>query len=291
MFEKKTFRPAAFLLLLGLLCSVVPQPSIGRSNSSAEYQSPYKVVFSFPKNELLRPNSAPPRDDIKLESPTRYENWYSIGTKKNFGAWGPEARRYPVIEGFSSLTPQWKRQRVLAVAYEMVGLPYQHHHIPDWNPPADWPWKTVAYGRNSKGLDCSDFSSWAYNYGLGIRLKTGILAQAQAESVSLGADDDVIQIRKIHDDGGYDSLVKKLVAGDLLYIRKKDEKEIGHVIIWLGKHGQSPDGTPLVIDCTGPDHTDCNGNAIPIGVQVRPFDREGHYYKSFVHASRIITSE
>lgn len=54
---------------------------------------------------------------------------------------------------------------------------------------------------------------------------------------------------------------------------------------------ESPDDTPLVIDCTGPDHTDCNGNTIPIGVQVRPFEREGWYYQSFAHASRIITAE
>jgi len=54
----------------------------------------------------------------------------------------------------------------------LIGLTYQHHHIPDWNPPADWPWKEVAYGRNSKGIDCSDFTSWTYNYGLGIKLPT-----------------------------------------------------------------------------------------------------------------------
>jgi len=274
-----------------LLCISVGLSSESRSEFTNAYVSPYKVVLSIPLDQLLNANSVPPRDNPRMESKTPHDEWYSDRIRKKFGAWGPEPRHYPLIEGFSSQSPEWKRERVLAVAYDMIGLPYQHHHIPDWNPPLDWPWKEVAYGRNSKGLDCSDFTSWVYNYGLGLKLKTGIREQADAESVAFHEGKDFLPIQKIHDDAGYKSLVAKLTTGDLLYIKHKNDDKVSHVIMWVGKHGQSPDGTPLVIDCTGPDHTDCNGNAIPIGVQLRPFGKESWYYKSFSHANRIIGAE
>ena len=59
----------------------------------------------------------------------------------------------------------------------------QHHHIPDWDPPAGWPWHKVAYGRNSKGVDCSNFSSFCYNLALGVKLDTGIRPQAKRREV------------------------------------------------------------------------------------------------------------
>jgi cell wall-associated NlpC family hydrolase len=140
-------------------------------------------------------------------------------------------------------------------------------------------------------MDCSDFTSWLYNYGLGIKLNTGIRQQANAISLGDG-DDDVIPIEKIYNDNAnYDSLVSKLVAGDLLFIQHKNDVKVSHVIMWVGKHGQSSNNTPVVIDCTGPDHTDSNGNQIPIGVQLRPFTKDSWYYKSFSHANRVIPSQ
>ncbi len=96
------------------------------------------------------------------------------------------------------------------VGQRLIGLTYQHHHIPDWNPPADWPWKEVAYGRNSKGIDCSDFTSWTYNYGLGIKLPTNIKTQAEAQDVPGPGDVGRLPVQVISNDKGYENLVSKL---------------------------------------------------------------------------------
>lgn len=256
--------------------------------NDGEYKSPYQFKFSVPISELCAIDNTPPRNDKRLESTTPFEEWYSDGVRQEFGVWGPKPRHYPELEGFDSISASWKRQRVLAVANNMIGLPYQHHHIPDWDPPADWPWKQVAYGRNSKGLDCSDFSSWVYNYGLGVHINSDVQKQAATTEIEGPGGVGVIEVRVIRDKNGFDDLVTRLRAGDLLFIKHKNSEEVGHVIIWTGEFAQSPDGAPLVIDCTGPDHQDCNGNNIPIGVQLRPFKRDTWYYQSFSHAHRII---
>jgi cell wall-associated NlpC family hydrolase len=275
-------------LLVAALAYVLPPDanSLVHREFSTDYKSPYSVTFDMPKDELLAPDSIPPRDNPRLESKTPYDQWYSRRIRKRYGAWGPESRHYPGLGNDYELTEDWKRQRVLAVATELIGLPYQHHHIPDWNPPHNWPWKAVAYGRNSKGMDCSDFTGWVYNYGLGIHMSTGIRQQANAEAVDL-PDGASKPVKKINDDHGYEDLIHKLRCGDLLYIKHKKDGKISHVIMWVGEHGHSPDGTPLVIDCTGPEHVDCNGNQIPIGVQLRPFGKHTWYYECFTHANRI----
>lgn len=275
---------AGLALLLGYA-------TIAQMSSALDgYRSPYAVAFTQPPEELLSPDRTPPRDDWKLESGVPYTDWYSGKTRKDFGAWGPAPRQYGALEDQASIPIGWKRQRVLAVAQKYIGLPYQHHHIPDWEPPSSWPWKPVAYGVNSKGVDCSDFTSWVYNYGLGIKLHTGIREQADAADIDGPGGNDSLHVRTLYDDTGYDALVRKLRTGDLLYI-KNDKGEIGHVIMWVGEYGRSPDGAPLVIDCTGGDHTDSNGNKIPIGVNLRPFLPNEWYYKSFSHAHRILHEE
>jgi hypothetical protein len=254
----------------------------------AAYQSPYQVELSGPIEEFCAIDQEPPRNDVRLESKTPYDEWYSQRIRRKFGAWGPEARHYPPISGFENIPPQWKRQRVLAVASRLIGLPYQHHHIPDWDPPGSWPWKQVAYGRNSKGMDCSNFTSWVYNYGLGIHLDSGIETQSSLEQVTGPGNKGYVQAKVIRNDGGYRNLVSSLKCGDLLYIKNKDGTKVSHVIMWVGEFGKSPDGAPLIIDCTGNDHKDSNGNTIPIGVNLRPFLEDSWYYQSFSHAHRII---
>lgn len=268
--------PLLSLILLFACCPVL-----------AQYVSPYSLRFEQSTEELLAPNNEPPRNDWHLESRIPFEEWYSRRVRKEFGAWGPAPRHYPAIRGLEHKSASWQRARVLAVAATYIGLPYQHHHIPDWEPPPSWPWKQVAYGRNSKGVDCSDFTSWVYNYGLGIKLSTGIRQQANQLELPGPGGEGTIQAQPIQNEGSYEALVGKLNTGDLLYIRN-NKGLVGHVIMWVGNHGRSPDGTPLIIDCTGPEHKDCNGNTIPIGVQLRPFSKDSWYYKSFDHALRII---
>jgi len=254
------------------------------------YTSPYELKFSLPIETLTAPDSMAPRNDINLESETPANEWYSARIRRKFGAWGPEPRHYPApFQDFASTSPTWMRERLLAVAQRFIGMPYQHHHVPDWNPPADWPWKEVAYGRNSRGVDCSDFTSWLYNYGLGIKLPTNILTQANAEDVPgpSGTGQGRLPVQVIQSDN-YENLVSKLKTGDLLYIKKKSEDTVSHVIMWVGEVGRAPGKVPLVIDSTGSGHKDSNGNVIPVGIHLRPFTKDSWYFTSFSHAHRII---
>jgi cell wall-associated NlpC family hydrolase len=275
------------LILLSTMC-IERSAALAQSTVPPQYQSPYAIKFTVPFEELCAIDREPPRNDKTLESTAPYEEWYSNRILKNFGPWGPRPRHYSVIDSTGTIPNSWKRQRVLAVAYKLIGLPYQHHHIPDWDPPDGWPWKPVALGRNSKGLDCSNFTSWIYNYGLGIHINADVHKQAESSTAGGPNSDDTIELRVIRDDKGYDDLVRKLRTGDLLYIKSKNSCNVSHVIMWVGEFGQSPDGTPLVIDSTGSDRHDCNGKQIPLGVHLRPFTRDSWYYNSLSHAHRII---
>ncbi len=281
----------SFASLILALVSTSSSQALESSSDTTSYQSPYKLALTEPKTALLKPNSVPPRDNWRLESSTPYERWYSHRTLRIYKTWGPEARRYPPIAHISQRPLSWKRQRVLAVAEQLIGLPYQHHHIPNWDPPKNWPWKKVAFGRNSKGMDCSDFSSWIYNYGLGLKLPTGIRKQADADFVQTSDRSYSTKIETIANDGSFDSMVRKLKPADLLFIKHTNDEVISHVIVWLGEYGVSPNQTPLVIDCTGPNHVDSNNNAIPNGVQIRPFTATGWYFKRLDHANRILHSQ
>jgi len=258
-------------------------------NVTIDYKSPYSIKYTFSPHQRMGPDQIPPRDKFENESYTPADQWYSKKTLERYGAWGPEARYYPApkVEAELLNDPAWRRQRLLTVGDAMIGIPYQHHHIPSFAPPADWPWKPVAWGKNSIGLDCSNFSSWLYNYGLGIKLLTNVHKQAEAVQVAAADDMGVIQIEKIPATNDYDALVKTLRSGDLLYIKNK-KGVISHVIMWVGEYGKSPDGTPLVMDSTGSGHKDSNGKDIPVGIHLRPFTPDSWYFKSFSHANRII---
>lgn len=273
--------------LLVVLTSTKGSAETSARERESNYKSPYSIRYSVPMEELTYIDRESPRNDPRLESEIPFELWYSGRVRKEFGAWGPLPRHYPAIPNYQQKSLNWKRERVLAVACSHIGLAYQHHHIPSWDPPADWPWKQVAWGRNSKGVDCSDFSSWCYNYGLGIKLKTGIKQQALTTQLKGPGLEGTTEAKVIIDDSGYDKLCAKLKTGDLLYIRNL-KGNLAHVIMWVGDCGQSPDGSPLIIDCTGEGHKDANGADIPIGVQLRPFLKTGWYYKSFDHAHRIL---
>jgi cell wall-associated NlpC family hydrolase len=253
------------------------------------YQSPYSIHLAVPLAELTASDSQSPRNNAELESTTPYKEWYSDVTLKKFTAWGPRARTFPPLSNFNAASLDWKQQRLIAVATKYINLPYQHHHIPAWDPPKDWPWKAVPSGENSRGLDCSNFTSWVYNYGLGITFTSDVHRQADLTQVKSADGKGTIVFKQIPGDTEYGALVKMLRAGDLVFVRHKDEPNVvSHVVMWLGQYARSPDGTPLIIDCTAQDNQDCNGTAIPTGVQIRAFTPESWYYKRFHHASRIL---
>lgn len=263
------------------------------TEGNSEYVSPYSLNYSIPKEELTFDFQKSPRNDWKLEGEIPYSDWYTERTKDEFGSWGPHAAQYPAVEDLNKRGEEWMQQRLVATAEKFIGYHYQHHHIPDWLPPNSWPWERVSLGQNSKGVDCSDFCSFVYNYGLGIKLDTDVQQQASDETISGPGGKGALKVTVISKPGNYQDLVKMLETGDLLYIKRSANDpngNISHVIMWLGKVGSSPDGNPLIMDCHDQDVLDTNGVKIPHGVQIRPFAEDGWYYKAFDHAHRIAGS-
>jgi cell wall-associated NlpC family hydrolase len=91
-----------------------------------------------------------------------------LKTKTEPWKWSPPVFPKVLVPSFVTDTVAWKRDRVLTVARSLIGFPYQHNRIPYMINP-----------ENGCGLDCSNFSGWAYNFGLGIYFRRDIDGQAQ----------------------------------------------------------------------------------------------------------------
>ena len=87
-------------------------------------------------------------------------------------------------------------RRVIAAAQKYLELPYKHI-------PADG------------GLDGSDFTSWVYNYGFGIRFSSHVGKQAETAGRRLDPKEE-------------------LEPGDLLFQIDKQRRHIAHVVIYMG---------------------------------------------------------
>jgi cell wall-associated NlpC family hydrolase len=260
--------------------SFVPKESQG-------YKSPYQITLPFDLSKLRAIDQLYPRNDSRLEANCDYAQWYTEATLRKYGSWGPRPRHYPLLPDFTKTSLQFKQARLLAVALKYIGLPYQHHHIPSFNPPKSWPWKEVDLGYNSPGLDCSNFTSWIYNYALGLKIVSKVDEQANLTSALIADNQGEIPIQWIGHPGNFRDLGESLQPADLLYIRNRNEK-INHVIIWTSQKTKDGAATPLIIDCTNQDRQDSNGNTIPKGVQIRPFSENTWYFKNFDHALRIL---
>lgn len=126
-------------------------------------------------------------------SVTPKQLWYT--TDFNEG-WGPQARDY-IRNEISLECKQYilsqkdlsekdiMRFIVVTTAKSYLGMPYQHHHITEWDPKKLKNYKEIIQTKppnllqyNSVGLDCSNFTSWVYNFGLGIQFTQDITTQA-----------------------------------------------------------------------------------------------------------------
>jgi cell wall-associated NlpC family hydrolase len=253
-----------------------------------DYISPYSLAFSIDTGLLNAGFDLAPWNDPDTEAATPFTTWEAARRATSDAAWGPPARQYP-----KPALPQddddYRRQRVISVAARHIGLAYQHHHVPSWQPPAGWSWLPVAAGANGPGLDCSNFSSFAYNYALGLRLPTGMGLQARTIGLPGPGGVGVLQAQRI-EVSRYDDLRATLAPADLLYIRNRHDL-MSHVVMWLGSIGQSPTNTPLILDCTQTLHRDASGVTIPSGVRLRPFREDGWYWRQFSHAHRLIGAD
>ena len=206
--------------------------------------------------------------------------WYGDASRMRWGAWGPPARVLPPPPGLVDTRADIAR-RVTAAATRHVGLGYQHHHLPDFDPPADWPWRPVSAGRNGPGLDCSNFTSLAFNRALGIKLPTAIGTQATALTVGGPGGRGSATLRRIVP-GSFAEAVAVLRPADLLFIRS-DAGRLSHVVLWLGEVG----GVPSFVDCTDAERRGADGSVLPAGVRIRPFQPDDWYGRRFSHAHRL----
>jgi cell wall-associated NlpC family hydrolase len=255
------------------------------------YGSPYALSFTSDSSLLNAGFDQPPWNDPDAEADQPVAAWEAAHARTPAGvwplgaSWGPPAAQYPA-PALPRTDAAYLRERVIAVAARQIGLAYQHHHIPSWVPPPGWPWRPVAAGRDGPGLDCSNFISFVFNYALGIKLPTGIGLQAAAGTLTGPGGAGCLRAERItlrH----YEQLETILQPADLIYIRNRSGG-IGHVVMWLGAIGKSPDGDPLIIDCSQTWHRDANGVRIPPGVRLRPLRRGGWYWRNASHAHRIV---
>lgn len=245
----------------------------------------YQLRFSYPNQELIGDLLESPRGDPREQASVPHAEWYDHGTRKRWGAWGPTPRRYPPLEGLSSRPVEWKRERVIAVAHRFIGYGYQHHHVPDWNPPTGWPWKETCVGHNGKGVDCSNLTSFVFNQGFGVHLSSDVHRQSQGEPPRNQAIGH--RLHHIALPERFEQRVETLKTGDLVYIRGRVDGPITHVVLWVGSIGRSREGWPLIIDSHGGDVKDDDGRPIPCGVHVRPFREKSWYNRCASHAFRV----
>ena len=255
------------------------------------YESPYRLAFTHPLRELLFDADAP-RGSAAEQSSVPHDEWYSPQVRRKYGSWGVPPRKFDCPPQVRTKPVAWRRERVVAAAARYVGYQYQHHHVPDWDPPESWPWKECCGARHGKGVDCSNFSGWNYNWALGIHLDTGIRAQARATRAPSSHGE--VHAETIRRPAGrpaewHAALVARLLPGDLLYIGDRERTKVTHVIMWVGACAESPDGEPLVIDSTGGKIKDARGRRIPCGIHLRPFRAGSWYHHSFAHAHRWLT--
>jgi cell wall-associated NlpC family hydrolase len=253
--------------------------------SQSDYVSPYSLNFTYSTDSLLYDILHTERGNPEQAAAIPYAKWYSSSMKNS--VWGPQATHYSHPDIINGKSIDWIRQRMIAIAQYYIGYGYQHHHVPYWDPPADFKWKKTCMQKNGKGFDCSNFTAFVYNIGLGVKLVSNTVKQSQDYNLSTESRGIIQTAQRINRPATYEDFITTFQPGDLLFIRTW-KGGISHVVIWVGSIGNSPDSVPLIIDSHGSEVTDSNGKHIPCGVHIRPFKNGAWYFERMSHAMRII---
>lgn len=279
------------LAALGCLgfASLTGGTTVARGYERENYTSPYRLKYTIDREQLIGDILHGERGDPHREASIEHAHWYTHHTRHRDGAWGPGARRYEPLPGLAQRPVEWKRERVIANAARFIGYDYQHHHIPDWDPPAGWPWKHCCAGHNGKGVDCSNFTSFVYNQAFGIHMSSGIGEQSR-EHLAIERGGYEVKIRTIELPESYQERKQVLKTGDLLYVRHAKDMAVSHVVLWVGSIGHSPSGVPLVLDSHGDNVVDAERQHIPCGIHLRPYHKDSWYNKNAAHAHRIFNA-
>ena len=270
---------------LGMVTLVIPV-GLGRA-ADPPYRSPYRVEFREPLVNLTGDLDRTERGNPHLETDIPHAEWYARRMLAGSAHWGPSARHYPELAAAEHWSVERKRERVIAVALRFRGYAYQHHHIPDWDPPASWPWTPTCAGSNGRGVDCSNFTGFVYNLAFGYRLNTDVGLQAEEAAAPGPGPHRTTRLQRVELPSSFEERRQVLRTGDLLFIRGSPTGQVSHVVLWVGPIGRSPDGTPLILDSTGGSIHDATGQAIPCGIHLRPYQANSWYHASASHALRV----
>ncbi|CAN5538240.1 hypothetical protein BH10PLA2_BH10PLA2_12770 [soil metagenome] len=288
--QPKWLQVSPVLLLALVLTGVGARYAFGEWPSSTAddtpYKSPYSVQFTEPRDSLVGDLEHSERGNPEIESSIPFRDWYR--GREKLSSWGPPARHYPPPRELERRSVTWKRERVIATALRFEGYSYQHHHIPDWQPPAEGRARDNAGTHGKKGVDCSNFSAFAYNLGLGIKPNSDVHKQSEERIFAGPGEGRETRVERIELPKNYQDLVKTLKTGDLLFVKGSPRGHVTHVVLWVGTIGQSPDGLPLVLDSHGQGVKDSNDVHIPNGIHLRPFRQKSWYFESASHATRVI---
>lgn len=265
---------ALFLFLASSVCY----------SQSSDYVSPYSINYTYSTDSLMYDILNTDRGNPEQSASIPYSKWYSSSWKNS--TWGPQATRYSYPDIINGKSTDWIRQRIIAIAASYIGYGYQHHHVPYWDPPANFKWSKTCMQKNGKGFDCSNFTAFVYNIGLGVKLNSAIGGQAKDFNLESESQGIIKNAQKIAVPSTYEEFATTLQTGDLLFIRS-DKGNISHVVFWVGSIG-SPDSTPLIIDSHGSEVVDSDGKHIPCGVHIRPFKNHSWYFSKAAYAMRII---
>jgi hypothetical protein len=257
------------------------------NNNAAEYLSPYGVKLPWSMEELIPDLIEGRRGKVGLEGKIPESDWYGH-SHPWVGPWGPLPHQYKPPKHAEGKSDDWKRARIIATALRFLGYHYRHHYIPDWNPPPGWysP-KPGGTRHDGMGLDCSNFTSFVYNQGLGIGISSDVHKQAATEFATVHGTNQSIPVLMIPRQESAVRWAEILKPGDLLFIRPRSGTSISHVVIWLGEWSV-PASPPLILDSHGADVRDATGAMIPEGVHLRPFRENSWYATNADHAIRII---
>lgn len=273
-------------LLLVLLLAIVPV-GFAADSGGADYQSLYGIQLPWPIPELIPDLLEGKRGEAAREAKLPESEWYSH-SHPWVGPWGPLPHKYKPPKLAEGKSDDWKRARIIATALRFIGYHYRHHYIPDWDPPPGWynP-KPGGTRHDGRGVDCSNFTSFVYNQGLGISFSSDIHKQAALETVTVNGTEQELPVRLIPRQDSVEAWARVLKPGDLLFIRPRSSETVSHVVIWIGQWGM-PGGRPLILDSHGADVRDENGALIPDGIHLRPFRSDSWYATRADHAIRIV---
>jgi hypothetical protein len=259
----------------------------GQEPARAAYRSPYSVQFSFSEEDLIGDLLSGPRANWKDHAVVPFKDWYDKSNQVRWKYRGPGARHFDPPGGLGTKSVEWTRQRVIAAGLRFVGYSYQHHHVPDWDPPEDWPKDAEQKTPVGKGLDCSNFTAFVYNWALGIKPTGDVRQQAELKEMPGPGPGRTFPVKRIDLPAAYGDFEKTLLTGDLLFV-KNTGGNLSHVVLWVGKIGKSSDGCPLILDSTGSGNYDHNRMEIPDGIYLRPFRETSWYFKQASHVLRVI---